>query len=126
MRFANPAIRSSSLLSLLLFAGCSGEKRGPPDVSVPVAPSTSMSASAAPAPLRRDFVVMRELVRQHELQAGNELRTKAVEKSLREKFPALPDGDLTEEERTIFLKAEKLFHTISREEQSVGSLCPPE
>ena len=118
MRFANFAIRS---FSLLLFAGCSGEKRGPPDVSVPVAPSTSMSASAAPAPLRRDFVVMRELVRQHELQAGNELRIKAIENSLREKFPALPNGDLTEEERTIFLKAKELLRTISREDQSVGS-----
>lgn len=118
MRFLNAAIRS---FSLLLFAGCSGEKRDPPELSVPVAPSISMTASAAPAPLRRDFVVMRELVRQHELQAGNELRTKAIEKSLREKFPVLPDGDLTEEERTIFLKAEDLLHTISRKEQSVGA-----
>ena len=118
MRFANAAIRS---FSLLLFAGCSGEKRDSSELSVPDAPSISMPASAEPAPLRRDFVVMRELVRQHELQAGNELRTKAIEKSLREKFPALSDGNLTEEERTIFLKAEELLRTISREDQSVGS-----
>ena len=118
MRFSNVAIRS---FSLLLFAGCSGEKRGPPDVSVPVAPSTSIPASHESAPLRRDFVVMRELVRQHELQAGNELRIKVIENSLREKFPVLPDGDLTEEERTIFLKAEELLRTISRKDQSVGS-----
>ena len=113
MRFANAEIVS---FATLLFAGCSGEKRDPPQSPVQSDSSIVTSASAATVPLRHDFVIMRELVRQHELQKGNELRTKAIESHLRARFPTLPDDGLTAEELTIRHKAEKLLHTLPREE----------
>lgn len=113
MSFTNAAIIS---FSLFLFAGCSGEKKDPQDFSGPSAPAVSRPAEGATAPLRRDFVIMRELIRQHELQQGNELRKKAVESHLRARFPTLPDDGLTAEELTIRHKAEELLHTLPREE----------
>ncbi len=123
-----------ALLAFLLLAGCSGGKEedvaataggtsargihvgteGPREgraLSRPPAhtAATKRGLPQTVAPPRKEFVVMRELVRQHELQQGNDKRLEAVEKALKEKFPVLPDKGETDEERQIYRDAENFF-----------------
>lgn len=98
------------LLSFLLLAGCSGGKEGAEasqDHGAEI--SRKPPKSVEVQPMRREFVVMRELVRQHELQQGNDKRIEAVEKALKERFPLLPDEGKTEEEKRVFLEAKELL-----------------
>ena len=83
--------------ALLTLAGCGGPSESPPQAP----------AVAEPTELRKDFVILRELVKQHTLQteAGNEARVETVERHLRERLDALPDGGRNEEEREIVRKA---------------------
>lgn len=55
---------------------------------------------------------MRELVRQHSLQQGNDARIAAIEKALKEKFPLLPDKGVTDDEKRIYREAEKLVEAL--------------
>ena len=89
--------------ALLTLAGCGGPSPSPP--SPPQAPAT-----AEPTELRKDFLILRELVKQHALQseAGNEVRVETVERHLRERLEALPDGGRNEEEREIVRRAREL------------------
>ena len=86
--------------ALLTLAGCDGPSSSPPPP--PQAPTT-----AAPTELRKDYIILRELVKQHALQseAGNEARVETVERHLRERLETLPDGGRNEEEREIVRKA---------------------
>lgn len=101
---------ASVLLAILLFAGCSGGKEV---AEVPQNHGSEISRTDSGAidskPMRREFVAMRELVRQHELQQGNDKRIEAVKKALKERFPLLPDEGETEEEKRVFLEAKGLL-----------------
>ena len=96
-------------LALLLSAGCSGGK----EEAVPSANAgeSALSGATAPAPAspRKEFVAVRELLRQHELQQGNAKRIEAVETALKERFPLLPDEGKTEEETSIVQQAKRLL-----------------
>ena len=100
MALLRHTLAAAALLSL---AGCGGPSSPPP--LPPQAPAT-----AEPTELRKDFVILRELVKQHALQteAGNEARVETVERHLRERLEALPDGGRNEEEREIVRKAREL------------------
>ena len=70
-------------------------------------------AGEPPAPsgeVRREFVVLRELVKQHAAQeeAGNEARVAAVERHLREWLARVPDEGGNEEEREVLRQAREL------------------
>ena len=95
--------------SILLLAGCSGERKD----SVK---STQGREASVPAKddVRREFVIVRELVRQHALQQGNGKRIEAVEKSLKSKFPALPDKGTNSEERRIYNEARAVVGKLPR------------
>ena len=88
---------------LLTLAGCGGPSSPPP--SPPQA-----SATAAPAELRKDFIILRELVKQHALQteAGNEARVEAVERHLKTRLSTLPDSGHTPAEQEILVRARAL------------------
>ncbi len=101
-----------AVLSLLLLAGCSGGKEE-------AVPSDSVGESPVPAataprlvPPRKEFVLVRELIRQHELQQGNAKRIEVVETALKERVPLLPDEGKTEEETSIFQQAKRLLQDI--------------
>lgn len=81
---------------LLAGAGCSGEGGQQPAGEPP----------ASPGEVRREFVVLRELLKQHAAQeeAGNEARVEAVERYLREWLERIPDEGVNEEEREIMRK----------------------
>ncbi len=64
-------------------------------------------------PPRKEFVIVREIVRQHSLQQGNEKRMEAIEAALKSKFPLLPDKGETEEEKQIYREAEELSRTLA-------------
>lgn len=104
-------------LALLLFAGCSGGKEEA--VSSDSMGESPVPAATAPrpAPPRKEFVLLRELIRQHELQQGNAKRIEAVETALRERFPLLPDEGETEEEKRIFHEAEALNEIIEHQSE---------
>ena len=112
MRLAGSAIVPCSLL---LLAGCSGgtEEAAPPAAAP--APADAVEACDETSPPRREFVILRELVRQHGLQRGNEPRTKTIESSLRKRFPDLLDKGTTDEERRIYREAEDLFKSLPRD-----------
>lgn len=101
------ALLSTALICLLL-AGCSGEKN---DTAAPP-PSQDVSVSGKQG-VRKDFLIIRELVKQHRLQQGNNNRIKAVEASLKEKFPVLPDKGSNEEECRIYQEAKFLFDNLA-------------
>ena len=71
---------------------------------------------APPGEVRREFVILRELVKQHALQseAGNEARLETVERHLRERLAGLPDEGLNEEEREILSQAQELVSKTSK------------
>ena len=103
-----------ALAFFLLLAGCSGGEEsveGPTEKEDVVATPEAAPApqAAKTAPMRKEFVVLRELVRQHDLQQGNEKRIKAIETAIMERFPLLPDRGETEEEKRVFSQAEKLM-----------------
>ena len=86
--------------ALLTLAGCGGR-------SAPPSPPPQSPATAEPTELRKDFLILRELVKQHSLQteAGNDTRVAIVERHLRERLAALPDGGRNEDEREIVRRA---------------------
>ena len=103
-----------SLASLLLLAGCSGGKENveePSEKEGAVAtPEVKPAQQAAKiAPMRKEFILLRELVLQHDLQQGNEKRIEAIETALKSKFSLLPDHGETEEEKRVFSQAERLM-----------------
>ena len=61
---------------------------------------------------RKEFVIMREIVRQHGLQTDNEKRMEAIATALNAKFPLLPDKGETEEEKRIYREAETLLNQL--------------
>ena len=117
-----------ALASLLLLAGCSDGKEcveEPSEKEGAVATSEVEPAqqAAKTAPMRKEFVLLRELVRQHDLQQGNEKRIEAIETALKSKFPLLPDHGETEEEKRVFSQAERLMAENTeetRETQTAG------
>ena len=104
------------LAAFLFLAGCSG---GNGDGGIPSPATDATPASAAEATesaTRREFVVLRELVKQHGLQKGNAVRREAVERALKEMFPQLPDEGRTEEEKRVFRQAAELIESIGRKD----------
>jgi len=63
-------------------------------------------------PPRKEFVIVREIVRQHGLQTDNEKRMEAIATVLKAKFPLLPDKGEIEEEQRTYRKAEALFSRL--------------
>ena len=90
--------------ALLTLAGCGGPSSPPP-------PPPQASSTANPAELRRDFVILRELVKQHTLQteAGNEARVEAVERHLKSHISTLPDSGQNPTEQEILAQAQTLI-----------------
>ena len=107
------------LAAALLLAACSGERRGE-DGAVSAVSAVSAEAEGlggagegrggASAPVRREFMVLRELVKQHAAQqaAGNEVRVESVERHLEEWLARVPDEGSNEEEREILHRAREL------------------
>lgn len=58
----------------------------------------------------KEFVILRELARQHEIQkeAGNEARVAAVERHLRERVAAASEEGANEAERAILREARRV------------------
>ena len=100
MALLRHTLAAAALLSL---AGCGGPSSPPP--SPPQAPAT-----AEPTELRKDFVILRELVKQHTLQteAGNEARVEAVERHLKSRLSTLPDSAQNPAEQEILARAQAL------------------
>lgn len=104
-------------LALLLFAGCSdGKEETVPSANAGESALSSATAQA-PAPPRKEFVAVRELLRQHKLQQGNVKRIEAIETALKDRFPLLPDEGETEEEKRIFHEAEALNEIIEHQSE---------
>lgn len=61
---------------------------------------------------RKEFVIVREIVKQHGLQTDNEKRMEAIATALKATFPLLPDKGETEEEKRIYSEAEALFRQL--------------
>ena len=99
-RAAMPACLALAVLVFL--AGCG--KGGSGAASADSGPT---SPPATPVEVRKEFVILRELVKQHGLQveAGNDARVEAVERHLRERLEKLPDGGANEAERDILRRA---------------------
>ncbi len=93
---------------LLLVAGCSGGKEDG-QASVGTVEQKSTAPAVASAPMRKEFVIVRELVRQHELQQKNEGRLRSIEVALTGKFPLLPDSGKTEEEKRVVCDAKAII-----------------
>lgn len=107
-------VRSVALIgvALLLLAGCSGEKKNSANADQSE-PTKSVAVDAPKTDsVRKEFAIVREIVKQHELQAGNEKRIAAIETALRTRFPRLPDKGRTEEEKRIFRLGEDLLAAI--------------
>ena len=109
-RGRNPGWRAATLASLVLavwipLAGCGKGGRG--ETSADSGPT---SPPGTPTEVRKEFVILRELVKQHGLQgeAGNEARVEAVERHLREWLEKVPDGGANEAERGILEQARAL------------------
>jgi len=103
-----------ALAASLFLAGCSGGN-GDGGLPPPEPDSTTVpAASAIDTATRKEFVVLRELVKQHGLQKDNAMRREAVERSLKEKFSQLPDKGKTEEERCAFRQAAGLIELIGK------------
>lgn len=102
---------------LLLLAGCSSEEKK--DANADHAePTSSVGVAATKSnPVRTEFIIVREIVKQHDLQAGNEKRVEAIETALRTRFPLLPDKGNTEEEKRIFRLGKDLLSTIDGRKQ---------
>ena len=60
--------------------------------------------------MRREFIILRELVKQHAKQtaAGNVERLAIVDRNLRERLVSLPDEGQTEDEREVVRQAREL------------------
>ena len=101
-----------ALASLLLLAGCSGGKETEPSEHG-AKHSGKPSEIAEIQPIRKEFMMVREIVKQHALQQGNEKRMAAIEAALTNKFPLLPDKGATDEEKRIYREAEELSRTLS-------------
>ena len=103
-------------LALLLLAGCSGGKD--PDARIDdggdrqTVKQSNCQTEERVIPLRKEFVVVREIVRQHGLQQGNDNRMTAIETALKAKFPLLPDEGETEEEKRIYHDAKALYEQL--------------
>ena len=95
------ALAALLLLLLMAVAGCSGRKEEQQPAGGPPAPPGQK------AEVRREFVVLREVVKQLEAQreAGNEARLAAVERYLGEWLAKVPDEGENEEEREILRRA---------------------
>lgn len=96
----------TSLFSLL--AGCSG---GDGMREKPTATSDGITETPAQRQMmRKEFVILRELTKQHVLQTelGNAARLETVERHLRERLDALPDQGTCEEEKVVVAQARDL------------------
>ncbi len=104
---AGNAWRAAVAAALLLGGGCSGS--GGSGAAPPAAGEQSEAPKAA-GEVRKEFVILRELARQHEIQkeAGNEARVAAVERHLRERVEAASEEGATEAERVILRVARRL------------------
>ncbi len=103
------------LATLLLLAGCSGGKDADAridDGNRQTANPSNRQTEERVIPLRKEFVVVREIVKQHGLQQGNDNRMAAIETALKAKFPLLPDEGETEEEKRIYHDAKALYEQL--------------
>lgn len=94
------ALAAAALLSL---AACGGPSTSPP-------PPPQAPATVEPAALRKDFLILRELVKQHALQteSGNEPRLAAIKRHLTTRLSTLPDTGQTPAEQEILAQAQAL------------------
>lgn len=102
MAFLRCALATAAVL--LTLAGCGGPSSSPP-------PSPQASATAEAAELRKDFVILRELVKQYSLQseAGNKARVEVVERHLKARLSSLPDSGHNPAEQEILAQAQALI-----------------
>lgn len=95
---------AATLLPLL--TACSGADS--PETPVANAPA-SQSELSRPE-VRKEFVILRELTKQHAIQSetGNEARLESVKRHLSERLSAIPDEGQSDEERAILRAARAL------------------
>lgn len=95
------ALAAAALLSL---AGCGGPSSPPPS-------PPQDTAALERTEVRKDFIILRELAKQHAIQtkSANEARLAAVERHLRERLETLPDTGQSAEEREILRNARALL-----------------
>lgn len=113
-----------AVVCLLLTAGCSGGEKGdsrntPPPGKAgsppPEGAESAVPAAPAPEPIRREFVILRELVRQHDKQTeeGNGQRVEAIGRNLRERLATEPDENLTDAEQSILEDARRILSEMA-------------
>ena len=111
-------------LCALLLAGCSGgqEEEGDGGTGVPPVQRENGQDARFPksgqpdsVPMRREFVILRELVKQHtkQTEVGNPERLSNVDRHLRERLATAPNENLTDAEKAILEDARKLFPEAS-------------
>lgn len=101
MASRNPWRAALAAVLLLSAASCGRPSAPEPAGRDAAAPATE------PAEVRKEFVILRELVKQHALQteADNAARLESVTRHLHDRLNNLPDEGLNEQERTILLQA---------------------
>ncbi|MBR6022251.1 MAG: hypothetical protein IK066_07520 [Kiritimatiellae bacterium] len=102
---AGKAVGRAVVVAALLLCGCSGGREG-----TERATGCPLQDFDKRAEVRKEFVVLRELVKQHAVQseAGNTERVETVERHLLERVEKLSDDGECEEERAIAFQAREL------------------
>lgn len=107
------AVVGAVLLLVGVGVGCEGRREA--KGSIVSRDSTGVrEGEMGKAEVRREFVVLRELVKQHALQseAGNEGRLETVERHLRERVEKVSDEGVCEEEREIVRQAREVVEKL--------------
>lgn len=106
---AGNALGRAAVAAVLLLGGCSGGREAREGGQAAEREAVAGEPPAPPGEVRREFVVLRELAKQHGIQgeAGNAARVEAVERHLRERLAEVPDEGRNEEERGILERARR-------------------
>ena len=108
--------RAALAAALLPFlAACSGAD----NPEAPVANAPTSQPTPSPSKVRKEYVILRELTKQHALQseAGNEARLESVKRHLSECLSTIPDEGQSDEERAIVCEAQRLAHSMRQQGQ---------
>lgn len=105
-------------LCVLLLAGCSGGREDDRGKGVPPVQQQNVQDARSPssgqpdsASIRREFLILRELVKQHakQTEVGNAERLSNVHHHLRERLATAPDENLTDAEKAILEDARRIL-----------------
>ncbi len=107
-------VRLVATVLCAMLCGC-GRRAEDVPTGTAFAPASADATSApegvpAKPPVRTEFVILRELVKQHakQTEAGNEELLESVRRHLRERVAAVPDQGRNDDERNILKEAKVL------------------